>query len=88
MNSSKSQSFFGIRKLPARYAGVVMPFILSVLMTCVVSMISTFRGVGWGTGFIKVWPSAWALSWLIAFPILLLVLPLVRRLTMLVVRAD
>lgn len=48
MNSSKSQSFFGIRKLPARYAGVVMPFILSVLMTCVVSMISTFRSVGWG----------------------------------------
>ena len=48
MNSSKSQSFFGIRKLPARYAGVVMPFILSVVMTCVVSMISTFRSVGWG----------------------------------------
>lgn len=88
MNSSKSQSFFGIRKLPARYAGVVMPFILSVLMTCVVSMVSTFRSVGWGADFIKVWPSAWALSWLIAFPILLLVLPLVRRLTTLVVRAD
>ncbi|WP_298210490.1 DUF2798 domain-containing protein [Acidovorax sp.] len=76
----------GIRKLPARYAGTVMPLILSVLMTCVVSLISTLRGVGWGPHFLNVWPSAWALSWLVAFPVLLLVLPIVRKLTALVVQ--
>ncbi|WP_308417585.1 DUF2798 domain-containing protein [Chitinimonas taiwanensis] len=64
-----------------------MPLILSVLMTCVVSMISTIRGVGWGQSFMAVWPSAWALSWVVAFPVLLVVLPIVRRLTALVVRA-
>lgn len=88
MSSSKSQSSFGIRKLPARYAGTVMPLILSILMTFVVSMISTLRSVGWGDTFLKVWPSAWALSWVIAFPVLLLVLPIVRRLTALVVRST
>jgi hypothetical protein len=83
-----STSLFGLRKLPARYAGIVMPFFLSLLMTCIVSMISTLKGVGWGDAFFKVWPSAWGISWLVAFPVLLLVLPLVRRLTAAVVRPD
>lgn len=34
------------RKLPARYAGIVMPLLLSVLMTLVVSGISTLRILG------------------------------------------
>jgi hypothetical protein len=63
----------------------VMPFFLSVLMTCIVSFISTLRGFGWGAGVIHVWLGSWAVSWLIGFPVLLLVLPLVRRLTSLVV---
>lgn len=84
MNSS--QSVFGFRKLPTQYASVVMPFFLSIFMTCIVSFISTLRGVGWHAGIPHVWLAAWAISWLIAFPVLLLVLPLVRRLTSLVVR--
>ncbi|EPH31988.1 hypothetical protein L293_1764 [Acinetobacter gyllenbergii CIP 110306 = MTCC 11365] len=32
------------------------------------------------------WMSAWGISWLIAFPVLLLVLPVVRKLTLLLVR--
>ncbi|MEQ6292178.1 DUF2798 domain-containing protein [Vogesella sp. GCM10023246] len=84
MNSS--QSVFGFRKLPAQHASIVMPFFLSILMTCIVSLISTLRGVGWHAGVPHIWLGAWGISWLIAFPVLLLVLPLVRRLTLLVVR--
>jgi hypothetical protein len=80
-----SNSFFGFRKLPARYGSVVMPFLLSVLMTCIISFISTLRGVGWSAGVIHLWLGSWAVSWLIGFPVLLLVLPLVRRLTSLLV---
>jgi hypothetical protein len=76
-----------LRKLPARYAGIVMPFFLSVLMTCVISMISTLRGVGWGDAFLEVWPSSWGLSWVVSFPVLLVVLPIVRRLTALIVQS-
>ncbi len=86
MKPSTSHSFLGIKKLPARYAAIVMPLFLSILMTCVVSMISTIRSVGWGALFFKMWPGAWALSWIVAFPVLLLVLPVVRRLTALIVR--
>jgi len=73
------------RRLPARYAGVVMPFILSVMMTFVVSAISTVKALGFTAEFLWTWPSSWAVSWLVAFPTLLLVLPLVRRLVAILV---
>ena len=73
------------RRLPSRYAPVVMPLILSVLMTFVVSAISTLKRLGPTPTFLVTWPTAWALSWLVAFPTLLMVLPLVRRIVALVV---
>lgn len=76
-----ARTVFGLRKLPARYASLVMPFLLSVLMTCIVSLISTFKGVGGVPNFWQLWLSAWAVSWLVAFPSLLVALPLVRKLT-------
>ena len=90
MNDSKpiARTFFGLRKLPARYAGFVMPLLLSILMTCIVSLISTFKGVGWVPGFWKMWLGAWAVSWLVAFPTLLVALPLVRKLTAAVVDVN
>ena len=85
MPSSPSPVF---RKLPARFAAVMMPFLLSVLMTCVVSAIATLRSIGLSPLFLATWPSAWLLSWLVAFPTLLATLPLVRRLVGLLVEAP
>jgi hypothetical protein len=68
-----------IRRLPARHANLVMPFVLSVLMTLIVSAVSTLKSLGASQAFLTTWPAAWMLSWLIAFPTLLIVLPLVRR---------
>ncbi|MBD9663822.1 hypothetical protein J2738_000368 [Variovorax paradoxus] len=68
------------RKLPARYAGIVMPFFLSVFMSCIVAGVSTLKSVGLASGLLQMWMSAWGVSWLVAFPSLLVVLPVVRRL--------
>lgn len=68
-------------KLPARFAPVVMSFFLSLLMTCLVSLIATLRSVGPTPDLLHLWPGSWLLSWFVAFPITLLVLPVVRRLT-------
>jgi hypothetical protein len=86
--STKSTIVFGIPKLPARYGAWVMPLLLSIFMTCIVSLISTLKGIGWSPQFAHKWLAAWGLSWVIAFPVLLLVLPLVRRVTMVLVRAS
>lgn len=68
------------RRLPARWAPFVMPLVLSVLMTCVVSAVATLRSLGpFHPDLAATWMSAWGLSWLVGFPTLLLVLPLVRK---------
>lgn len=67
------------RRLPARAAGVLMPLILSLMMTFIVSAIATLRSVGLSHDVHWLWLSAWGMSWLVAFPTLLLVLPMVRR---------
>ncbi len=76
----------GSRRLPPRYATIVMPLLLSILMTCIVSFISTARVIGLVPELPHAWLSARALSWIVAFPVLLVVLPVVRRLTSLLVR--
>lgn len=75
------RNFLGLRKLPARYGGLVLPLLLSILMTSVVSFVSIVRSVGLAPGLVPVWLGAWGWSWLVAFPTLLLVLPAVRRAT-------
>lgn len=70
----------GFRKLPARYAGVVLPLVLSIFMSGVVSAVATAANGGGGPHFLPSWLNAWGASWLVAFPTLLLVLPIVRRL--------
>ena len=85
--SNPTTMLFGIPKLPARFGPWVMPLLLSLLMTCIVSFISTLKGVGLSPHFASKWLGAWGVSWLIAFPVLLLVLPVVRKATVTLVRA-
>jgi hypothetical protein len=66
-------------KLPARYAPVLTPFILTGLMTCLVSGISTLASLGLGAHLPASWMRSWALSWLVAFPFMYFMLPVVRR---------
>jgi hypothetical protein len=66
------------RRLPARYATLLMPFILSILMSGIVSFIATVKHIGLADGLMRLWLDAWQISWVIAFPALLIVLPIVR----------
>ena len=66
-------------KIPARYANLVTALIISLMMTCIVSGISTLRSIGFAPNFFSVWPVAWAMSWAVALPVLLVIGPFVRR---------
>jgi hypothetical protein len=65
---------------PPRFAPFVFGFILSGLMSFLVSGISTLRAVGPVTGFPTLWLFAWLSSWMVAFPAVLVVAPMTRRL--------
>jgi hypothetical protein len=68
-----------------RFAPVLFGFVLSALMSFLVSGIATLRTAGLGDGFLGLWINAWLPSWLIAFPTVLVVAPLARRLVAMLV---
>jgi hypothetical protein len=74
--------------MPARYAPILFGFILSALMSFLVSGIATFRNAGLVDGYFNTWISAWLPSWLIAFPVVLVVAPIARRLVSVLVKAP
>lgn len=65
--------------IPARFAPVLFGFLLSGMMSLLVSGLSTFRAIGLGGEFPMVWMGNWAVSWATAFPIVLVVAPVTRR---------
>lgn len=74
--------------MPARYAPILFGFILSALMSFIVSGIATLRNTGVTDAFFDLWINAWLPSWLVAFPVVLVVAPIARRLVGMVVRAP
>jgi len=81
-----SKSSFNFQKIPNCYASIVLPLFLSIIMTFIVSCISTLKSMGFEQFSFTMWMSAWGISWLIAFPVLLLVLPVVRKMTIILVQ--
>lgn len=75
-----------IPKLPAKYALIVMPFFMSGMMSGIICMVNLLRTFGWSMEVLHAWPSTWLLAWLVAFPTVLLVIPLVKKLTTRLVR--
>ncbi|GGE25391.1 Protein of unknown function [Gemmobacter megaterium] len=67
--------------IPARYAPILFGFILSGLMSLMVSGISTVLATGLDADLARRWLlGAWLPSWAVAFPAVLVVAPITRRL--------
>lgn len=76
------------KKLPAPCMAYVMPLLLSIIMSCIVSLISTLKSTGFADFELRLWCGAWFLSWVVAYPVLLLILPLVRKLSSFIVESP
>ena len=63
-----------------RFAPFLFGFLLSGMMSFIISGIATFRAMDAIDGFFGLWMSAWMPSWAVAFPTVLVVAPVVRRL--------
>ena len=73
--------------MPAKYHGYVMPLLLTMFMTAIVSGVSTLRAVG-VHGSLHLWLGSWLWSWLFAFPTILVVMPLAKKLTNMIVMSK
>jgi len=66
--------------IPQKYAPILFGFILSGLMSCMVSGVATLRALGFSADFGMNWMTSWLASWALAFPAVLIVAPITRRL--------
>lgn len=74
--------------IPARFAPILFGFILSGLMSLLVSGISTALAVPIDADFPGIWISGWLPSWAVAFPAVLVVAPITRRIVARLVRKE
>jgi hypothetical protein len=74
--------------IPARFAPILFGFILSGLMSFMVSGIATARTVPIDAAFLGIWIAGWLPSWALAFPAVLIVAPITRRIVARMVRPD
>lgn len=65
--------------IPRRFEPLVFGFVLSGLMSFVVSGIATLRITGLIPGFPALWFGAWLTAWVFAYPVVLFVAPAARR---------
>lgn len=74
--------------LPKRFAPILTGFLLSGLMTLIISGVATFRNIGLAEDFVSKWLAAYLNGWVISFPTVLVVAPLVRRLVAMLTARD
>ncbi|MDH0370518.1 DUF2798 domain-containing protein [Comamonas aquatica] len=77
-----------IPKLPPKYALIVMPLLMSGMMSGIICMVNLVRALGWSRAALAAWPGTWLLAWAVAFPTVLLVIPVVKRITGKLVRLS
>ncbi len=66
--------------IPARYETLLFQFLISGMMSCLVSGMVTFLNLG-TIGFeITLWFNAWMIAWSVAFPTIVIMSPAVRAL--------
>ena len=65
--------------IPARFAPLVFSFLLSILMSCLVSGVAVLNTAGLDDGFSNLWLTAWFKSCIVAFPAISVLAPLTRR---------
>jgi Protein of unknown function (DUF2798) len=69
-----------MKKLPAKYYTLVFVFLMTLFMGLALSLIFTWREIGFTGGFVKIWLSRFIQTWIIVIPTVAVILPFVKKL--------
>jgi hypothetical protein len=67
---------------------LVFSFFMSLLMSCIMSLVISIFNVGLVPDIIVIWLKAWSFAFVVAFPTILLVSPVVHKLVGLVLHDE
>jgi len=74
--------------IPRKFQPIVFAFFMGLLMSCLMSFVVTTFNVGLVDNLIALWLKAWAVAFSVAFPTIIVVAPVVRKLTALALKDD
>lgn len=67
--------------IPRHYSNIIFSFFMAFIMSGMMSCVVTFLNIGGVEGFLFIWLRAWSIAFIFAFPIVLVVGPLAKKLT-------
>lgn len=67
--------------IPRKYQPIVFAFFMALLMSCFMSLIISIVNVGLVSNIGTIWLRAWAVAFSAAFPAVVVVAPIVRKLS-------
>ena len=65
--------------IPARYANLLFSFLLSGMMSLLITGLTVLRTRGLSEGLVEAWLWGWINGWAVAFPLVLVLAPATRR---------
>lgn len=65
--------------IPARHAPLLFAFLLSGMMSCIVSGVAILRANGLNRELPAEWLAGWLPAWCVAFPCVMVLAPMTRR---------
>lgn len=74
--------------IPARFRAIVFAFFMALLMSGFMSLVISLFNLGLVPDILSRWLHAWVFAFAVAFPTVVLVAPVVQRLTNAVIRRD
>lgn len=74
--------------IPKKYEHVVFPFLMALFMSCIMSFVISVMNAGFASNIVIIWLKAWMGAFVVAFPTILVVGPIVRRLTAKLIKQD
>ncbi|MCP4082602.1 MAG: DUF2798 domain-containing protein [Planctomycetaceae bacterium] len=74
--------------VPKKYENQVFAFFMSLLMSCLMSLVICIFNFGLVEDLLLIWLKAWLFAFVVALPTIVLVSPLVRKLVSLVMVKD
>jgi hypothetical protein len=67
--------------IPRKFQPIVFAFFMGLLMSCLMSFVVTTLNVGPVENLLQLWLKAWSVAFSVAFPTIIVVAPIVRKLT-------
>ena len=76
------------RLVSRKYQPIVFAFFMALLMSCLMSFVVTTVNVGFVNNLILIWLKAWGIAFSVAFPTIIVVAPIVRKLSEFVLKGS